>query len=143
VQDKNTGMIFLTDPNTNVTLWESLALVEYLITTYDVDDKLSYGTKSPECWLARQWLAYQMGAQSPFYSLKAWFSNQHTDKVDSVIERFADDVTRIVGIMEYHLQRNGTGYLVGSKCTYADLEFVAWNNKLSTFPCWQLISFER
>lgn len=131
MQDKNTGMIILTDPNTNITLWESLALIEYLITTYDVDEKLSYGDKAPECWHARQWLAYQMGAQSPFYSLKAWFSNQHMEKVDSVIERFADDVRRIVGIMEHYLKQNGTGYLVGEKCTYADLEFVAWNNKLS------------
>jgi glutathione S-transferase len=131
VQDKNTGMIILTDPNTDVTLWESLAVIEYLTKTYDHQNSLSYGNQSPECWHVQQWLAYQMGAQSPFFSLKAWFSNQHEEKVPSVIQRFADDVNRVVGIVDHYLKQGGTGYLVGNKCTYADLVFVPWNNKLS------------
>lgn len=33
----------MVDPNTNVTLWESGAIMEYLIAMYDKDLKLSYG----------------------------------------------------------------------------------------------------
>lgn len=32
----------------------------------------------------------------------------------------------MTGVIETGLERNGTGWLVGSKCTYADLSFVTW-----------------
>ncbi|EME82930.1 uncharacterized protein MYCFIDRAFT_36038, partial [Pseudocercospora fijiensis CIRAD86] len=130
VEDKNTGMIILEDTKKYITLWESLAIVEYLIQTYDKERKLHYAPDTQKWWMCQQWLAYQMGAQSPFFSLKAWFSNQHNDKVPSVIQRFSDDVVRISSILEHYLKRNGTGYLVGEKCTFADLVFVPWNNKI-------------
>lgn len=139
VQDKNTGMIILNDPNKNVTLWESLAIVEYLVHTYDKDVEagLQYTPHTPDWWMCQQWLAYQMGAQSPFFSLKAWFSNQHEEQVPSVISRFADDVERIASILEHYLEKSRGDYLVGEKCTYADLVFVPWNNKIGKLYCQQ------
>lgn len=133
VADKNTGMIILTDPNNNTTLWESLAVVEYLIQTYDTEEKLHYRPNSQNWWLCQQWLAYQMGAQSPFFSLKAWFSNNHKEHVPSVIGRFEDDVLRIASIMDHYLEKQQSGYLVGNKCTFADLVFVPWNDKIGEF----------
>lgn len=32
-----------------------------------------------------------------------------------------------MGVLELGLERNGTGWLVGDKCSYADLSFVTWN----------------
>ncbi|KXT15687.1 hypothetical protein AC579_138 [Pseudocercospora musae] len=130
VEDKNTGMIVLEDTKHHIILWESLAIVEYLIQTYDKERKLHYMPGTQNWWMCQQWLAYQMGAQSPFFSLKAWFSNQHQEKVPSVIQRFSDDVIRIASILEHYLKQNGRGYLVGEKCTFADLVFVPWNNKI-------------
>ncbi|KAK5715164.1 glutathione S- transferase, nitrogen catabolite repression regulator [Elasticomyces elasticus] len=135
VKDKNTGMIVLEDPNSKVLLWESLAIVEYLVQTYDKEQELHYAPNTQNWWMCQQWLAYQMGAQSPFFSLKAYFSNQHEDKVPSVIGRFSDDVIRIAAIMEHYLEKGGKGYLVGDKCTYADLVFVPWNNKIGELTC--------
>jgi glutathione S-transferase len=37
----------ITDPNTSITLWESAAIIEYLIDQYDKEGKLTY-RKSPE-----------------------------------------------------------------------------------------------
>lgn len=34
------------DPNTGLTLWESGAIVEYLVETYDKDNKISYADAS-------------------------------------------------------------------------------------------------
>lgn len=31
-----------------------------------------------------------------------------------------------MGVLELGLERNGTGWLVGDKCTYADLSFRIW-----------------
>ena len=30
-------------------------------------------------------------------------------------------------MLEFGLERSGTGWLVGNKCTFADLAFVTWN----------------
>jgi glutathione S-transferase len=32
-----------------------------------------------------------------------------------------------MGVLELGLEKNGTGWLVGDKCTFADLSFVTWN----------------
>ena len=51
------------DPNTGMKLWESGAILEYLIATYDKDNKLSYPVGSNEYWWSKQWLAFQISGQ--------------------------------------------------------------------------------
>ena len=55
----------LRDPNTGVALFESGAIVEYLIETYDgLERRISYGQNNPqECWVLRSWLMFQMSGQ--------------------------------------------------------------------------------
>jgi len=48
------------DPNTEITLWESGAIVEYLIEKYDKEGKLSFPAGSKESYLAKQWLFFQV-----------------------------------------------------------------------------------
>ena len=50
------------DPNTGIALWESGAIIEYLLETYDKDNSLSY-TKSPEKFETKCWLHFQMSGQ--------------------------------------------------------------------------------
>ncbi|KAK5945432.1 glutathione S- transferase, nitrogen catabolite repression regulator [Knufia obscura] len=47
------------DPNTDITLWESGAIIQYLVDQYDKDGKISY-KMSPEKHLTQQWLAFQI-----------------------------------------------------------------------------------
>jgi hypothetical protein len=54
------------DPNTGITLWESAAIIKYLIDTYDKDGKISYSS-SPEKYLQDQWLAFQISGQGPYF----------------------------------------------------------------------------
>jgi glutathione S-transferase len=48
------------DPNTDLTLWESGAIMEYLIEKYDTDCTLSYAPGSNEAFLTKQWLYFQV-----------------------------------------------------------------------------------
>jgi len=111
------------DPNTGITLWESGAIIEYLVETYDKEKKLTYG-KSPEIWKEKQWLAFQISGQGPYYGQLAWFSVFHSEKIPSAIERYRNEAKRVMGVIDGVVKEQE--YLVGDKCTYADLAFITW-----------------
>lgn len=56
------------------------------------------------------------------------FALFHPEKLESAQIRYADEVKRIVGVLDRVLQ--GKNWLVGDKCTYADLAFVMWNSQI-------------
>lgn len=111
------------DPNTGLQIWESGAIVEYLIETYDKDHRLSYNT-FPEQWQLKQWLFFQVSGQAPYYGQAGWFIRAHPEKVQSVIDRYVNEIHRVTGVLESVLKTRE--WLVGDRCTYADLSFVAW-----------------
>ena len=61
------------DPNTGITLWESGAIVSYLIDTYDKEHKLAY-TTTPEKYLLEQWSYFQASGQGPYFGQCAWYA---------------------------------------------------------------------
>lgn len=54
-----------------------------------------------------------------------WFSRFHPEKLISATERYAKEIKRVMGVLDTALE--GKEYLVGDKCTYADLSFVTWS----------------
>lgn len=72
-----------------------------------------------------------MSGQGPYYGQKAWFSFFHSEKnLTSVLERYSNEIKRVVGVIDRHLKNQGTEYLVGDKCTFADLAFVMWHQTM-------------
>jgi glutathione S-transferase len=102
----------LVDPNTGVTVWESGAIIEYIIDNYDKDHKLTY-TTSPEKYHVTQWLHFQMSGQGPYFGQANWFSNYHPEKVQSAKERYFEQVKRVFGVLDGVLE--GKEWLVGDK----------------------------
>jgi hypothetical protein len=43
-----------------------------------------------------------------------------------VLERYGAEIWRVTGVLDAHLKKTGGEWLVGEKCTYADLSFVPW-----------------
>lgn len=37
-----------------------------------------------------------------------------------------NEIIRVISVIEKALESNGTGWLVGNKCSYADISFVTW-----------------
>jgi len=64
--------------------------------------------------------------QGPYFGQATWFARFHPEKVQSVIDRYVSEILRVLGVLDEGLSRNGTGWLVGDKFTYADLSFVTW-----------------
>ena len=63
----NGRMPAIHDPNRDLTLWESGAIIEYLVEVYDKKQKLSFPAGSNEAYLAKQWLYYQVSGQGPYF----------------------------------------------------------------------------
>ncbi|KAI1440242.1 glutathione S-transferase [Annulohypoxylon stygium] len=125
----NASVPAIEDPNTNVVLWESGAIITYIIDQYDKDLKLTYSDdRLQDKHALNQWLHFQMSLQGPFYHQAGWFNYLHADKVPSVQERFNNECKRQLGVLNGALE--GKEWLVGEKMTYADLSFVPWNDIL-------------
>ncbi|KAF2162069.1 hypothetical protein M409DRAFT_27448 [Zasmidium cellare ATCC 36951] len=115
------------DPNTGIKLWESGAIIEYLLETYDTSNDLSY-TSSPEKFEQKQWLHFQMSGQGPYFGQRAWFLFYHPEKnLTSCLDRYGNEIRRVLGVIERHLTKTNKPYLLGDRVSYADLAFVPWH----------------
>ncbi len=119
------------DPNTDITLWESGAIVEYLIDKYDPEHKFSFPAGSPESYHAKQYLFFQVSGQGPYYGQAAWFKSFHHEKLPSAVERYVGEINRVTGVLERVLKEKAEAgakgpWLVGDKYSFADLSFISW-----------------
>lgn len=112
------------DPNTGITLWESGAIVEYLVETYDKDHKISFTPGTTDYFLAKQYLHFQMSGQGPYFGQAVWFLKFHPETVVSAQERYINEIKRVTGVLEGILK--GKEFLVGGKFSYADVSFLPW-----------------
>ena len=74
------------------------------------------------------------------------FNLFHPEKIPSVQKRYNDEIKRVVGVLDGHLAKSTSGWLVGEKCTFADLAFFMWNAQIepmmSPFPGeWDISAF--
>lgn len=126
----NGRMPAIQDPNTDLTLWESGAILEYLVEKYDTDHKLSFPAGSNEAQLARQWLFFQVSGQGPYYGQAMWFTKYHPEQIASAQDRYYREIERVTSVLNAHLEKQDKGadgpWLVGGKFSYADLAFVPW-----------------
>jgi len=110
--------------NNDFVIWESNAVMTYLVEKYDPDHKIS-ATSSNDKFSQLQWLFFQSSGQGPYFGQAAWFLRLHPEKVQSAIDRYQKEVLRVWGVLESVLSKRE--WLVGDKCTVADLSFVVWN----------------
>jgi glutathione S-transferase len=110
------------DPNTGITLWESGAIIEYLVETYDKQHNISFAPGSKEYYEAKQWLYYQVSGQGPYFGQAVWFTLYHSEKLPSAVDRYVNEIRRVSGVLDRALQDKE--FLVGGKFSYADAAFV-------------------
>ncbi|TCD68875.1 Glutathione S-transferase 2 [Steccherinum ochraceum] len=113
--------------NGDLVLWESGAILLYLIDTYDTEHTISVASPREKAVLT-QWLFYQTTGQGPYFGQSTWFRHVHHEKIPSAIVRYQNEARRILGVLESVLSKQD--YLVGGKVTIADIAFVPYNNVL-------------
>jgi glutathione S-transferase len=128
----NGRMPAIQDPNTSLTLWESGAIIEYLVEKYDTAHNLSFAQGTNEAQLARQWLYFQVSGQGPYYGQAYWFMKLHPETVKSAQDRYYAEIKRVTSVLDGHLKGQEKGvdgpWLVGGRFSYADLAFVSWQH---------------
>ena len=67
---------------------------------------------------------------SPYFGQSAWFQHYHPEKVPSAVERYNNEIRRVLGVLDTVLSNQK--YLVGDKVTIADLSFIPWNMAVAT-----------
>ena len=90
---------------------------------YDPDHKLSFES-APEKYHAQQFLFFQASGQGPYFGQAAWFNHFHPEKLPSAQDRYQKEIVRVSKVLDMALE--GKEWLVGGKCSYADLSFVPW-----------------
>ena len=125
------------DPNTGLTLWETGAIIEYLMERYDTEHRLSFAPGTPDSYHAKQWLYFQVSGQGPYYGQAVWFKKYHPEQLPSAVERYVKEINRVTGVLDKYLaqQKEEHGgsdgpWLVGNKMSFADLAFVPWQGVL-------------
>ena len=123
------------DPNTNITIWESGAIMDYLIEQYDTAHKFSFEKGTAEYYGAKQWLYFQVSGQGPYFGQYYWFKNLHPEKIESAQKRYIDEAKRVTGVVEGHLAKQEKGadgpWLVGERYSYVDLAWLMWYQVLN------------
>lgn len=65
-----------------------------------------------------------MSGQGPYFGQASWFLRYHHEKLPSAVERYQKEIKRVTMVLNNVL--SGKEYLVGDKCSYADLSFIPW-----------------
>ncbi|KAI0946884.1 hypothetical protein AcW1_010217 [Taiwanofungus camphoratus] len=111
--------------NGDFTVWESNAIMTYLVEKYDTAHKISVAAPDDKI-IQLQWLFFQGTGQGPYFGQAFWFMLYHAEKIPSAIERYQKETLRVFSVLEGVLSKQD--WLVGGKCTIADLSFVTWTN---------------
>ncbi|KAL2137806.1 hypothetical protein VTI28DRAFT_8185 [Corynascus sepedonium] len=125
------------DPNSGgLILWESGAIIEYLVERYDTDRRLSFTPGIDKAYHTKQWLYFQTTGQGPYFGQATWFKMYHHERVPSAFERYVGEVKRVSGVLEGYLEsqkmktnsnsEDDGPWLVGGKLTFADISFIPW-----------------
>ncbi|KAE8150202.1 glutathione S-transferase [Aspergillus avenaceus] len=124
LKNPNGRLPTIEDPNTGIVLWESGAILEYLVETYDKERKFSFEPGTHEYFHTKQWLHFQMSGQGPYFGQAVWFSLYHPEKIESARVRYINEIRRVSEVLNTALA--GREWLVGGKFTYADVAFITW-----------------
>ncbi|TFY68563.1 hypothetical protein EVJ58_g939 [Rhodofomes roseus] len=126
--------------NDEFAIWESNAIITYLVDNYDPERKIS-AADPREKWQQLQWLIFQASGQGPYFGQAYWFMKYHHEIIPSAIDRYRRETIRVLTVLESVLSKQE--WLVGGKCSVADISFVPWNVvALDIMRQWNVVDFK-
>ncbi|KAF3006665.1 hypothetical protein E8E13_008419 [Curvularia kusanoi] len=119
----------LTDKFTDgqtINLFESGSIMQYLVERYDTEYKISYPKGSREWYEMNNWLFFQNAGVGPMQGQANHFSRYAPERIEYGVNRYVNETRRLYSVMDKHLASDKRPYLVGEKCTIADIAHWGW-----------------
>ncbi|KAK4192957.1 zinc knuckle transcription factor splicing factor msl5 [Podospora australis] len=119
----------LTDTFTDgkpIRLFESGSILQYLVERYDTEHKVSYPIGSREYYEVNNWLHFQMAGLGPMQGQANHFFRYAPEKIPYGINRYQNETRRLYGVLNTHLEKSSSGFLVGDRLTIADIASWGW-----------------
>ncbi|CAD6566006.1 MAG: glutathione S- transferase, nitrogen catabolite repression regulator [Alectoria sarmentosa] len=113
------------DPNEGLLLAESGAIMDYIIDRYDTEKRITF-TTLPEQYHMKQWLQFQTTTQGPV--LQGVFHWSFVESNPEAHASYVKHLRRVLQVLNDELA--GKDWLVGGKCSAADLSYVPFHSKL-------------
>ncbi|TRX89515.1 hypothetical protein FHL15_009559 [Xylaria flabelliformis] len=124
--DTLNGKQIRTDSPPTTKVFESGAMMQYIVDRYDKDHKVSYPLGTPEYYETISWLMWQMGGLGPMQGQLNHFNRYAPEKIQYGIDRYKSETRRLYRTLADALKTSTSGYLVGDRCTIADIACWGW-----------------
>ncbi|ETI23556.1 hypothetical protein G647_05358 [Cladophialophora carrionii CBS 160.54] len=120
------------EDGTPINLFESGSIQQYLVDRYDTEHKISYPRGSKEYYQTNNWLFFQNAGIGPMQGQANHFVRYNlSDQPEQYSrDRYVNETRRLYRTLDKHFQDAQSGYLVGNKCTIADIAISSWANLL-------------
>ncbi|CAI7612208.1 unnamed protein product [Penicillium palitans] len=105
-------------------VFESGAIMIYLVDKYDTDRKISYAPGTREHVEQTSWLMFQMAGLGPMQGQANHFRLFANTRSDYAIQRYVNETRRLYSVLESRLKESP--YLAGEKYTIADIASFSW-----------------
>nr|POE88184.1 disulfide-bond oxidoreductase yfcg [Quercus suber] len=119
----------LTDKYTDgktIRLFESGGIMLYLAERYDTQHKLTFPAGSREHFEMLNWLFFMNAGVGPMQGQSNHFTRYAPTQIEYGINRYQNETRRLYGVLEAHLAATNADYLVGNKCSLADIAHWGW-----------------
>ena len=110
----------------SIRLFESGSILQYLVDEYDTEHKISYPKGSREYYETNNWLFFQNAGVGPMQGQANHFARYAPERIEYGVKRYVNETRRLYGVLEEHLKITKSPYLVGDKCTIADITHWGW-----------------
>ncbi|KAL2699813.1 hypothetical protein AAEP93_009788 [Penicillium crustosum] len=105
-------------------IFESGAILQFLVDKYDNNRDISYEPGSPEYYEQQSWLMFQMGGLGPMQGQANHFRLMAGEYSAYGINRYMNETKRLYGVLNDRLKVSS--FLAGSQYTIADIANFGW-----------------
>lgn len=117
----------IVDPNTNITISQTGAILQYLAENYDKEYKYSYKPGTAEYYLEKEILFFQVSEHGPGQGQANHFNFFNKGASEYAADRYLTETKRVYGVLEEYLNRNPSGnFFVGDHYSTADAAVYGW-----------------
>jgi glutathione S-transferase len=109
-----------------IRLFESGSIMQYLVERYDTEHKISYPKGSRESYEVNNWLFFLNAGIGPMQGQANHFGRYAPERIQYGVDRYVNESRRLYGVLDKHLATSTSGYIVGDRCTIADIAHWGW-----------------